>query len=500
MNIQQDCPQCGQPMYMDTANRLWRCRACLHRIPLPEETLEAAQARLTREQDSDLPRIRHQGSLNRRARTVFENGLDALRLGDRTEAVRQFQIAIGIQPDFVDAHYMLAQLSETETQKRDHLSAVLAYDPGHQEALRDLMVLNGQLSPEEAARTHHNTDAEVRVSDGVPVETESIRCPQCGGDLTRDDLRGMTLCRFCGFEEPVRRRFAPDEARGMALGAALLKRKADPVKWVIGERTIRCTECGAERTLLHGRMAQICSFCGSKQIVVRDGVDTLYQPDGLVLFTISADAAKDIIRERLGRMNEKLFGLVEENRVARASLEALYLPFWVFDVLLDVNVTVMRKEDSETDDRYREAWQQAMILPYQHYRYHGGVNGVLVPAFRSPPVNLIDAIDDFQISAMIPFEHRLLVGHAAELYSVDYEEASLVARSRAIERARVDYGQTQSSVYTTMVTAWPVQMSFIQVLMPVWIATLVERDGDVRSALVNGQTGRIALGKARKPG
>ncbi|MGQ9909663.1 MAG: hypothetical protein ACUVS2_12590 [Candidatus Flexifilum sp.] len=499
MNTQQNCPKCGQPMYMDTANRLWRCRACLHRLPLPEETLEEAQARLAQERESQPVRIRYRGSLDRRARTVFENGHDALRLGDRAEAIRQFQIAASIQPDFVDAHYMLAQLSETEAQKRDHLSTVLAYDPGHLDALRDLMVLNGQLTPEEAARTHHSDDADVRVIDGETVRTTTIRCPQCGGDLMRDDLRGMTVCRFCGFEEPVRRRFAPDEARGMALGAALLKRKADPVRWVIGERTIRCTECGAEHTLPLGRMAQGCTFCGSKQIVVREAADTLYQPDGLVLFTIDDMAAKAIIRERLGRMDEKLAGLLEENRVARASIEPVYLPFWVFDVLLDVNVTMTRKEDSETRSRSRSAMQQALLPPYQHYRYHGGVNGVLVPAFRSPSADLIEVIDDFQISAMIPFEPGLLVGHPVELYAIDYEEASLVARSRAIERARIDYGQSDSSVYTTTVTAWPVQMSFIQVLLPVWIAALVERDGDVRPALVNGQTGRVALGRARKP-
>jgi hypothetical protein len=42
-------------------------------------------------------------------------------------------------------------------------------------------------------------------------------------------------------------------------------------------------------------------------------------------------------------------------------------------------------------------------------------------------------------------------------------------------------------------------MSFSLVLMPVWIATLHERDGDTRLALVNGQSGQVALGKANKP-
>ena len=44
------------------------------------------------------------------------------------------------------------------------------------------------------------------------------------------------------------------------------------------------------------------------------------------------------------------------------------------------------------------------------------------------------------------------------------------------------------------------QMSFTLLLMPVWVITLFERDGDVRPALVNGQTGKVALGKAIKAG
>ena len=37
------------------------------------------------------------------------------------------------------------------------------------------------------------------------------------------------------------------------------------------------------------------------------------------------------------------------------------------------------------------------------------------------------------------------------------------------------------------------------VLVPVWAMTINERDGEVRPALVNGQTGKVALGKAAKP-
>ncbi|HYO89344.1 MAG TPA: hypothetical protein VER79_11890, partial [Candidatus Limnocylindrales bacterium] len=49
------------------------------------------------------------------------------------------------------------------------------------------------------------------------------------------------------------------------------------------------------------------------------------------------------------------------------------------------------------------------------------------------------------------------------------------------------------------VSALPLQMSFMLVLAPVWVATLHERDGDIRTALVHGLTAEVVMGRARKP-
>jgi hypothetical protein len=43
------------------------------------------------------------------------------------------------------------------------------------------------------------------------------------------------------------------------------------------------------------------------------------------------------------------------------------------------------------------------------------------------------------------------------------------------------------------------QMHFRLLLLPVWVGMLEEQDGDRRPALVNGQTGKVVLGKVLKP-
>jgi hypothetical protein len=70
---------------------------------------------------------------------------------------------------------------------------------------------------------------------------------------------------------------------------------------------------------------------------------------------------------------------------------------------------------------------------------------------------------------------------------------------RASEQMRNEQLEYKEDDVEMNVSTLVIQMSFSLVLMPVWVATLTERDGDLRTALVNGQNGQVALGKARQP-
>ena len=90
----------------------------------------------------------------------------------------------------------------------------------------------------------------------------------------------------------------------LILGAALLKRRTQAVKWVVGAHILHCGNCGAERTITAGRLSTVCPFCASAQVIEQDALDSIEQPDGLIPFTISDDAAKAALRERLRGFGE----------------------------------------------------------------------------------------------------------------------------------------------------------------------------------------------------
>jgi uncharacterized protein YbaR (Trm112 family) len=485
------CPKCAHPLTLNTDSGMFRCANCGFKRP---ETLDEASARLRANATNAAPAVilTHRGSIDLRARSLFDSGHDALRRGDASAALHAFQQAADLQPDFADAHLWIAKTSPDERTQRDHLGDILAHDPGHLEALRLLMVLNGELTPAEAALSQHEAAPVLKRAD-VPVKASitTLLCPVCGGDLTVDEAHGHVVCRFCGHTQPLSGGHASSGAD--LLGAALLKRRAQPMRWIVGTRVLHCSQCGAERTIPAGRLSTVCPFCASTQVIQQDALNSVEQPDGLVPFAISEDAAQDAIRERLKGVGERLAGLFDDNRVKQASMEGVYLPFWTFDALAEVSRTTIDRRTPTSREQARN------IKPYENTKFRDGLNGITIAAVKSPPETLTEGLGAFDVSGAQAYEPKLLAKYPAALYDVEFDAASLVARSRVSEHMRQRHGGSPAQNVEVQIFASVLQMSFTLLLLPVWVATLYERDGDVRPALVNGQTGQVALGKAQKP-
>ncbi|MFO7323936.1 MAG: hypothetical protein DIU68_019580 [Chloroflexota bacterium] len=436
-------------------------------------------------------RITQPANVNPWARAAFETAHHAYVRGDLAEARAALLRALDSQPDFVDAHYWLARLTDDPQAKRRHLTNALVHLPNHLDALRDLMVLDGRLTPEQAAQTHHHAEAETRqAAEPVRMTTTVLICPVCGGDLTVDPNDGHVECRFCGY----RAEKAPQPATDGSdlLAAALLERKATNVRWKIGRRLLHCNRCGAERTIPATALSTRCPFCNSNHVVQQDALGSFQQPDGLLPFRVSQEQAEARIRKRLRRLDERLAGLIDTNAMRRLELEGVYLPFWLFDALADVTQTITPKAG-----RYGKG-PASLRLP-QTSTFRDGCFNLPVPAMSKPHATLLRGLNDFDMGQMVAYQPKLLARHPAALYDIDFDQASLEARSEATRRMREKHGQTNRDDVEVRVSTLVVQMSFRLVLMPVWLGVITEADGDLRQALVSGQTGKVVLGKAQKP-
>ena len=487
------CPKCDHPLTLNPERGIFHCENCGFKRP---ETLDEAAERIRAARAvhnlHDVP-ITHRGTLDYRARSLFEDGQAKLQRGDTAAALDAFRDALDLQPDFTDAHLWIAKLSDDEAVKRDHLSEIIARDPGNLDALRMLMVLNKEITPEEAelSRDNRRTPAIRQIDEAVAAQTTALLCPVCGGTLTIDEANGRVVCKFCGHTEPLdAQRHASEGAE--ILGSALIKRRIQPVKWIVGKRILHCNQCGAERTIPARRLASRCPFCGSQQVIEQDALNTIEQPDGLLPFTVSEEEAKAAIRERLKGIGERIAGWFDDNRVVNAAVEGVYLPYWVFDALVEVSKTTIDRRTSSLYERHQP------INPYLNEKYNDGLIGISIPAVTSPAPDLTGQIGAFDTSAVVAYEPKLLARYPAALYDIDFDDAALSAQSAAADQMRARYKVGESSSVEVSVFTMVRQMSFTLLLLPVWVITLFERDGDVRPTLVNGQTGKVALGKAIK--
>ncbi len=489
MTDELNCPHCGKRMRYDFEQEKIRCKDCDY-SPL-DAVMQQKQAAGPRQRQQ----LTHRGEINANALAAFNTAHDYLYKGDSVKAQESFKRALFFQADFADAHLALAEIAEDEKTKREHLGTVLAFDGSNPAALRQLMVLNGRLTKEQAAQTHHHNEPKLlRVDMPVAANAKVLLCPVCSGNLTTDDVTGRVECRFCGHVAETNGidRGATNGSDSLAM--ALLERKASSVKWVIGERLLHCNECGADRTLSAKQLSNNCPFCDSTHVIMQDALGSFEQPDGLVPFRISRQQAADQIKQALEGVMQRLANLFDNNRVKSGQINGLYLPFWVFDALADVTVTRIYKGSNRSGNF-------AMQHTTSTETFSDGLYDVIVSGVTSPSADMVTKISDFDLKAVVPYDARMLAKYPAELYSIDFDKASLEGRSivshilREKHRSKREMGDEQMEIRASALVH---QMSFRLLLLPVWVANLTEQDGDVRPTLVNGQTGKVALGKAQK--
>lgn len=361
-----------------------------------------------------------------------------------------------------------------------------------------MMILNGRLTAEQAQRGLNSDGPTIkRATEAVKTKLQSTRCPKCNGNLTTDEHTGQTVCGFCGTIVP---QGGQASANGDLLFAALLERRATPVKWIIGERLLHCNQCGAERATAASTLSTQCPFCGSNQVIEQDALNSFEQPDGVIPFKVTREQAGSLIKEQLRGLTERVKGWFGNHKVASASLNGYYLPFWMFDATAEVTRTRIRTESNT--GKYGYMRNMAPSDVYTQTKFSELFSDIEVCAAVSPPKDLTRQLGDYHTADMLAYSPTLLATYPAQLYTQDFDQAALEARSLISAAMRYKHGQRdagETEKVTINVFSNIVQMNFRLVLAPVWIAHMVEEDRDHRTALVNGQTGQVVLGKSEKP-
>jgi uncharacterized Zn finger protein (UPF0148 family) len=486
----KNCPNCGaeKTLYIADDQKL-TCQLCGHKF---ENITQYAPKRPER------PKKRftvtyskmYKGDLGVWASSAYDSGLAYVQQDKLEEAIKAFQRALEDEPEFVDAHLWLGRLFDDPDKKRHHFGEVIAQMTNNLEVIRELMVLKGELTREEADRSLNSDEPNVQVV-GAPVEAkiDVVACEVCGSKMhLRHD--GVLECMSCG---NIRAPHVQNQGYGMKmLSAELLKRRGQAIQWQVGERLLRCGSCGAETILKPTTLSTNCPFCNSRQVVETDALKSFTQPNGIVPFKISEEQARKAVDKALDSIIERLAGWFINNKVADIRVSSVYVPFWLYDVTMNVNRTITDNDTSH----YR--YNRDLSQMHRTETLTDAVFDLPISGVKSPDSSVLDRLEKYDLSDIMEYHTDLLASHTAELYSIDFEKASLFAMQSASKIMRQVHGQSADQNVNITVSSMVQMMQFRLVLLPMYVFTLTERDGDVRVAVVHGQRGQVVLGRAVK--
>ena len=309
------------------------------------------------------------------------------------------------------------------------------------------------------------------------------KCPACGAPLRFDPERGKSVCDWCGmsYEIPTEE----DENLDNGPSDAPIPENAEELP------IYNCISCGAEIVADAVSASLKCPYCGNN-IVLTEKVSGGLRPDGIIPFKIDKKSLPAAVQSFYkGRK------LLPSHFFDESSIEDLcgvYVPFWLYNCTYRGTVAYDgTKVSSARDGDY-------VISTTAHY----DVERAIEMQFTDIPVDgsarledaLMDSIEPFDMSGVVPFRMSYLSGFFAERFDKDSDEVRERAENRmyssaldvANANAMTDY--TYSSLDRRSDTLHPDELEAKYVLLPVYTFN-VNYGGKQYSFAMNGQTGKV---------
>ena len=320
-------------------------------------------------------------------------------------------------------------------------------------------------------------------------------CPCCGGKVEFDSSIQKMKCPYCDSEFDMEAMRAHDQALEQEQQGESqdddweTEQQQFPDEEKEGLRVYRCKSCGGEIVTDETTAATHCPYCGAPVIMVGNLADDL-KPDGIIPFQLDKKAAIAALKQHM--TGKKLLDKRFASDSHLEEIKGVYVPFWLFDAVAGGQAR-FRATRVRTWETPRERCTETS---YYDVARAGRMAFRQIPVDGSgkAPDDLMESVEPFDYSAMVPFQTGYLSGYMADRYDVHSDKC----RQRAHERAKRSMESALASTVTGYHTVTPEVCSVHlehpsakYVLCPVWLLTSTY-EGKTYLFAVNGQTGKIA--------
>lgn len=302
----------------------------------------------------------------------------------------------------------------------------------------------------------------MKMENGSRRDPLRINCKNCGAPVGFDILHQTYRCTHCGETTGIQE-VCRDTAEWRAL------QKENTRKQEYGLRLYSCPACGAQVSLSGEDASAVCDFCGSA--LVMEGLsDKEQMPDLIIPFFITYDEARHRMLD-WGHAHEN----TPEGRSVVSNinkLKAYYLPYQI--VRGPVSAEVRRDGNNRV------------------YHCGGYLEGTAVNTSSQLDNLALNKMEPFDWSAARSFEHGYIAGQNVKLSDLSGAQTDSRVKEECAEDflPEVEHVMRTSGVKLAMETG---DISAISALLPVYFI----KEGKL-TAVMNGQTGRIAVSRGRK--
>ncbi len=343
-------------------------------------------------------------------------------------------------------------------------------------------------------------------------------CKACGAELYFDPKLGKLHCDYCGSvydpseyadaepeaEQDLQKERTKNAAGSAARAAASSARSdVDQAESAAGQKSYddsdeagdlilyQCPNCGAEMITSRQTAVTTCVYC-NRTITLEGNLKGDFHPDFVLPFEKSREDVEAAYRDlcKKSRFAPKLFS--REATVKK--IKGMYVPYWLYSFngtgvykIDATNVRVWRVGNTE----YTETTNYAIDEEAE-----GAFENIPADALKELDNTLMDSIEPFDFSKMVPFSSAYLAG----FYTQRWNEDANFNQSRARDRAKIslrtaamkDAGSYATMHIRTENYGWRNEKT-AYAMLPVWMMYTSYRGKDYLFGM-NGQTGKI-MGK-----
>ena len=325
-------------------------------------------------------------------------------------------------------------------------------------------------------------------------EPESViqyKCPDCGAPIKYSPTAKAIICEYCDGEFTLSQIKDQDTATG----------EKDQFDWdeykdklsnekLDGMKTYACHSCGAVIETPKETMATKCPYCGNN-IVLKNTATGSLKPNLIIPFSITMNDVKNILKKVTNEKKHLPFNYFKSCRVG--DIQGIYIPYWLFSTKLQGTVSY----SAQTIDNDQVSSYHDYTITTEDYalKRSGKLEISRLPVDASIKISndMIDSIEPFDYSKLVPFDSKYLSGFFADRFDSSPDSELPRAKKFMMDVALDKFSKTipwYSSINVSNNGLNLVDPKVEYAMMPVYLLNCKYQDQDFHYA-INGQTGKF---------